>query len=174
MKTAIACLIIALSALPLSTALPTSEEASAAALVRRCHTESNGDNGGTTYTTGDCSGYTFSGTNVVNLDNANSSAVMTPKRDCNTQTIGGTTYTSGDCSGSTYSGNVANMDASNSSAAGSGMPKRDGNGFPYNVEPPECQAAFNGWTSWCYVRSSPPPFAPLHSVPMLLFQQILH
>ena len=125
--------------------LPTAKEASAAVLARRCQTESYGDNGGTTYLSGDCTGYTFSGTNVVDIDNLN----VTRKRDCTTSTSGDTTYTNGDCSGDTFDGKVVTTSASNNTT---GQTKRAENNFPWTVQPPECQSLFNGWANWCNVR----------------------
>ena len=157
MKNLTACLVFTLGVLGFSNALPTTDEASAAALARRCNTESYGENGGTTYINGDCSGYTFSGTNVVDLDTSTSGIPSARKRDCSTQTIGDTTYTSGDCSGSTFTGKVVDADVSNRTADGTRMAKRN---FPWTVYPSECQSIFDGLENWCNVPLPQNPDSP--------------
>ena len=163
MKSYFTYVIIFLNVLAFSIALPNTEEAIVAIVAKRCDTESYGDNGGTTYTSGDCSGSTFSGTNVVNTENSKSGDAAIPRRDCATSTIGDTTYTSGDCSGSTFTGPVVDTDAFNSTASGTKMLER---GLDQVVRPPECQSMFDGWNNWCNVISSCLPNQPIILFPL--------
>lgn len=135
-------IIIFVHVLVLGHALPTAEEALAIPVAKRCHTETYGDNGATTYTGGDCTGSTFSGTNVVNPDNTMNSATATPKRDCNTSI-------DGDCSRDSYSSTIDESIASNATASGNKMADRD---LERAVHPPECQTIFEGWANPCNVH----------------------